>query len=127
MNIIKNYIAAIVALLLVALLIPVGIDNFAQHKRVKSLIEKNNSLMVSEALRQLEVAGLTVAIETQNQKIEGFENTSKKMAQARTEAQKDADRQIKQLSMKIARLESEKAIGCTAEGMRTKILREVMQ
>lgn len=127
MSTIKNYIVAIVALLLVALLIPVGIDNFAQHKRVKSLIEKNNSLMVNEALRQIEVAGLTVAIHSQNQQVEAFENTSMQMAQARIQAQKDADRQIKQLSLTIARLESEKAAGCTAEGIRNKILREVMQ
>jgi len=127
MNMIKQYVFAIVAVFLLMLVIPLGVDNFAQHKRVKSFIEKNNSLMVSQALRQLELAGLTVAVHTQNQKIQDFENTSKQMTQARIEAQKQAAQQIKQLSGKIARLELEKVTGCTAEGIRNKILREVLQ
>lgn len=127
MNMIKQYLFAIVAALLLMLIIPLGIDNLQQHKQVKTLTTHNTELVADSALTKLQLGVLTASVDKQNQKVTEFESKSLQMADARIKAQKEADQQIKQLSDQIARLERERAAGCTADGIRNKILREVMQ
>lgn len=122
---IEIYIAIAVFLFLLLLLLVVGIDNLVQHQRVKNLQEQNATLLADATMKRIELDGLTTAVEKQNHQVSEFEQTTQRMAEARTSAQAHAQERIKQLQARLVALEAERASGCSPGGMRDKILREV--
>lgn len=122
---IKTYIAGGLAVFFLLLLVPLGIDNLVQHQRVKVLLEKNATLQADATMKRIELDGLTAAVEKQNSQVSTFEETAKRMAQARASAQAQSQERINQLQARLVALEKERASGCNPGGIRNKILREV--
>jgi hypothetical protein len=122
---IKTYFAGALVVLLLMILIPTGLANMALKVKLGNLENEKTTLLAEAMIKRMELSALSDAIGEQSKKVVEFEATTKKMAQARLAAQEKASTRINQLQAGIARLQQENAQGCTAEGIRSKILREL--
>jgi septal ring factor EnvC (AmiA/AmiB activator) len=123
----KLALACSVAFLLLLLIIPLGIHSFVLKSQLTQAESDLNAKSAELMIKQMEVTGLANSISDQNDKITELEKKTKAMYDARIEAQKEASGRLQKLSDEIARLEQEKLAGCTASGIRKKILNEVMR
>jgi TolA-binding protein len=123
---IKAYIAGVVAVLLLLVLIPTGIHNFALQAEVEQLETDKTTLKAEALIKRMEVQGLVDAIGDQEKKIKEFEATAQQMAEARLKAQQQAAQRIEQLNNRIVWLEQDKGASCTAAGIGKTILDEVL-
>lgn len=123
---IKAYAASLVAVLLLMMLIPTGIHNFSLHKKVEGLEDEKTKLLSDAVLRKIEVANMREAVADQELKIKAFEATAQQMAEARVKAQQEAAQRVQQLQNQIAWLKQDQGASCTAAGIGTTILNEVL-
>lgn len=125
-NGVKTYVAYVVAFLLLMLLIPTLIDNYSLREKVTGLEGKQTQLIADAVLRKMEVANMREAVADQELKIKAFEATAQQMAEARLKAQQEAAQRVQQLQNQIAWLKQDKGASCTAAGIGTTILNEVL-
>lgn len=123
---IKFYIAGVVAIVLLMLLIPSTVENISMRASVKRLEQEKTTLLAEAMIKRMEVNGLVDAIADQNKKITEFEETAKRMLDARLKAQQEAAQRVKQLQNRIAWLEQDKGASCNAAGIGKTILDEVL-
>jgi len=123
---IKAYVAGVVAVLLLLVLIPTGIHNFALQAQVKQLETDKTTLHAKALIKRMEVQGLMDSLGDQEKRIQAFEETAKQMAEARLKAQQEAAQRVKQLQNRIAWLEQDKGASCTVAGIGKTILDEVL-
>lgn len=123
---IKAYLAGLVAVLLLLVLIPTGIHNFALQAKVKQLENEKTALVAESVIKKMEVTGLMNSLGDQEKRIQAFEATAKQMAEARIKAQQEAATRIQSLENQIDWLEQDKGASCNAAGIGTAILKEVL-
>jgi uncharacterized membrane protein YccC len=123
---IKDYVAFVVAFLLLLVLIPTFIENISLRAKVKGLEDKQTQLLSDAVLRKIEVANMRDAVADQELKIKAFEATAQQMAEARVKAQQEAAQRVQLLQNRIAWLEQDKGASCTVAGIGKTILDEVL-
>jgi len=123
---IKAYVAGILAALLLLVLIPTGIHNFALQAQVEQLETDKTTLVAESMIKKMEVTGLMNSLGDQEKRIQAFEATAKQMAEARVTAQKEAATRIQSLENQIDWLTQDKGASCNAAGIGTAILKEVL-
>lgn len=123
---IKAYIAGVVAVLLLLVLIPTGIQNFTLQAEIEQLEADKTTLQAEALIKRMEVQGLMDSLGDQERRIQAFENTAKQMAEARLKAQQEAAQRVQQLQNHIAWLQKDKGASCTVAGIGKTILDEVL-
>ncbi len=123
---IKAYVAGVVAVLLLLVLIPTGIHNFALQSKVEKLETDKTTLQAEAFIKRMEVTGLQNAIGEQNKKITELEQQTEVMKKQRQDALQQAAGQIQALAGQINRLQQDHGKSCTVAGIGSTILKEIL-
>lgn len=125
-NSIKNYLAGGVAILLLLVLIPTGLQNMSLKQTIETLQTDKTTLKAEALQKRIEIKALELVIDEQNIRIDKLGKETRAMQAQKQQALEESAKRVAQLNDQVARLQFDKGKSCTVAGIGSTILNEVL-